>query len=245
MQAVLLCIRVVYRFFYTEVFAREHRVFAFGINVLQHYVFTHIFVSNERQFLTHTRSKSMYSIPVLLGTVRSGRQSIKPARYVVSQLAAMPDVQTELIDLQEYEFPFLEKQFRFQEQPTEAMVRFQQKIESADALIIVSPEYNGGYPGVLKNALDYFLPEYKRKPIGLVTVSGGALGGINAMQQLRQLCFGLGTFAVPVALTVPKVGETFDADGTLLDAGFEQRTTRFLDEVLWYTQAIVAQRQRV
>lgn len=186
----------------------------------------------------------MYSIPVILGTVRAGRQSMKPAQYIVSRLAAVPDVQTELLDLQDYDFPFLEKPFRYQENPSEDMKRFQQKLDNANAIIIVSPEYNGGYPGVLKNAIDHFLAEYKRKSIGLVTVSSGALGGINALQQLRQVCFGLGTFAVPLSLTVPKVGELFDAENNPLDAGFAERATRFLDEVLWYTQALTAQHQR-
>ena len=65
-------------------------------------------------------------------------------------------------------------------------------------LSLVTPEYNNGYPGVLKNALDYFLPEYRRKPVGIVTVSSGGFGGINALAQLRLVLFLMGAYPIPI-----------------------------------------------
>lgn len=180
----------------------------------------------------------MYTIPVILGTVRAGRQSEKAAHYITSRLRDNTRVQTELLDLREWDFPFLHRRYRFQEHPSPMLKDFSDRLEAADSLIIVSPEYNNGYPGVLKNALDYFLPEFRRKPVGLVTVSSSMLGGVSCMQQLRQVCYGLGAFAVPVGLTIPRIGDVFDTDGALIDETFETRGERFLDELLWYTEAV-------
>ena len=108
----------------------------------------------------------------------------------------------------------------------------------AAALIIVAPEYNNGYPGVLKNALDYLLPEYERKPIGIVTVSAGGFGGINCLAQLRLVTLGMGAFPIPESLPVSRVRDSFRDDGTPNDPAYEKRAAVFLDEVLWFAEAI-------
>ena len=118
------------------------------------------------------------------------------------------------------------------------------KIARADSLIIVSPEYNNGYPGVLKNALDYLLPEYERKPVGIVTVSAGGFGGINCLAQLRLVTIGMGAVPIPENLSVSRVHDSFQEDGTPNDAAYEKRAAAFLDEVLWFTEAIAAQKAR-
>lgn len=82
---------------------------------------------------------------------------------------------------------------------------------------------NNGYPGVLKNALDYLLPEYKRKPIGIVTVSAGGFGGINCLAQLRLVALGMGAFPILAALPVSRVQDAFDDAGNPLDQSFEKR----------------------
>jgi len=121
----------------------------------------------------------MYYIPVIAGSTRRDRQSIKVARFVLARLQQRQGVKTELLDLLEYNFPIMEERLHRRDDPPARLQEYADKIQRADSLIIVTPEYNNGYPGVLKNALDYLLPEYERKPIGIVTVSAGNFGGIN------------------------------------------------------------------
>jgi NAD(P)H-dependent FMN reductase len=101
----------------------------------------------------------------------------------------------------------------------------------------VTPEYNNGIPGVVKNAIDYLGPsELKRKPVGIVTVSAGGFGGILCLQQLRQCTMSLGAIPVPASLPVSKVND-FEPD-----AAFDKRAQAFIDELLWLTSAITAKK---
>ena len=185
-----------------------------------------------------------FYIPMILGTVRRERQSAKVARFVLERLSRDERVEAELLDLVEYDFPHLEERLRFRDDPPPRVEEFGGKISRADALVIVTPEYNNGYPGVLKNALDYFLPEYRRKPVGIVTVSAGGFGGITCLAQLRLVTLGMGAFPIPASLPVSRVQDTFDGEGKLLDPSYEKRADSFLKEVLWFAEAISSQKAR-
>ena len=180
----------------------------------------------------------MFHIPIIAGSTRRDRQSIKVARFVLARLQQRNGVQTELLDLLEYNFPIMEERLYHRDDPPRRLREYADKIARADALIIVTPEYNNGYPGVLKNALDYLLPEYERKPIGIVTVSAGGFGGINCLAQLRLVTLGMGAFPIPESLPVSRVRDSFRDDGTPNDPAYEKRAAVFLDEVLWFAEAI-------
>src|SRR3982750_4548245 len=124
-------------------------------------------------------------IPVILGSTRRGRKSERVARFVHNRMSRRENLETEILDLLEYDLPIMEERLRFQENPPDSVRKFSEKIARADAVVIVTPEYNHGYPGVLKNALDYLLPEYKRKPVGIVTVSAGGDGGDTCLAHFR------------------------------------------------------------
>jgi NAD(P)H-dependent FMN reductase len=108
---------------------------------------------------------------------------------------------------------------------------FSTKIKQADAIVIVTPEYSGGYPGVLKNALDYLKDEYRRKPFGIITVSAVETGGILCLVALRQVILHLGGVPIPGSLLFPRVQESFDPEGKL-------------SELLWFTEAFVTQKKK-
>ncbi len=180
----------------------------------------------------------MYYIPIIAGSTRRDRQSIKVARFVIARLQRRKGVETELLDLLEYNFPIMEERLHQRDDPPPRLQEYAQKIARADSLIIVTPEYNNGYPGVLKNALDYLLPEYERKPIGIVTVSAGGFGGITCLAQLRLVTLGMGAFPIPESLPVSRVRDSFKEDSTPNDPAYERRAATFLDEVLWFTEAI-------
>ncbi|MGH9852590.1 MAG: NADPH-dependent FMN reductase, partial [Blastocatellia bacterium] len=123
----------------------------------------------------------MFYIPVILGSTRRGRQSPRVARFISERMKQTGKIETEILDLLEYNFPIMEERLRFRDDPPPGLLEFSQKVARSDSLVIVTPEYNNGYPGVLKNALDYLLPECQRKPIAIVTVSAGGFGGINCL----------------------------------------------------------------
>lgn len=180
----------------------------------------------------------MFYIPIIVGSTRRDRQSIKVARFVLARLQLRKNVETTLLDLLEYNFPIMEERLHHRDDPPPRLKEYAEHIARADSLIIVSPEYNNGYPGVLKNALDYLLPEYERKPIGIVTVSAGGYGGINCLAQLRLVTLGMGAFPIPENLAVSRIHDSFSDEGTPKDPAYERRTETFLDEVLWFAEAI-------
>ena len=180
----------------------------------------------------------MFYIPIIAGSTRRDRQSIKVARFVLKKTQVREGVQTELLDLLEYNFPIMEERLHRRNDPPPRLKEYGEKIGRADSLIIVTPEYNNGYPGVLKNALDYLLPEYERKPIGIVTVSAGGYGGITCLAQLRLVTLGMGAFPIPENLAVSRMHDSFREDGTPNDPAYEKRASAFLDELLWFTEAI-------
>jgi len=132
----------------------------------------------------------------------------------------------------------MEERLHRRDDPPPRLKEYAGKIDRADAIIIVTPEYNNGYPGVLKNAIDYLLPEYERKPVGIVTVSAGGHGGITCLAQLRLVTIGMGAFPIPENLAVSRVHDSFNDDGTPNDPSYEKRAATFLDEVLWFAEAI-------
>jgi len=180
----------------------------------------------------------MLYVPIIVGSTRRERQTIKVARYIFARLRVRGNVETILLDLLEYNFPIMEERLHRRDDPPPRLREYAGHIARADSLILVSPEYNNGYPGVLKNALDYLLPEYERKPIGIVTVSAGGYGGINCLAQLRLVTLGMGAFPIPENLAVSRVHDTFSDQGTPKDPVYEKRTETFLDEVLWFAEAI-------
>jgi len=187
----------------------------------------------------------MLYIPVILASTRRGRQSPKVARFIVERLRRTGRAETQLLDLLELNFPMMEERLRLRDDAPPAVVEFSRQILRADAVVIVTPEYNNGYPGVLKNALDYLGPsEYKRKPFGLVTVSGGNFGGIYCLAQLRLVTLGMGAFPIPAALPVSNVQESFDDEGNPVETAYERRAASFLEEVLWFAEAIKTQREK-
>lgn len=125
--------------------------------------------------------------------------------------------------------------------PPAGAVRLSEALAAADGLVIVTPEYNNSYPGVLKNALDYLLPELKRKPVGIVTVSAGSFGGVSCLAQLRLVLLAMGAAPIPASLPVSRVGQSFSDEGPS-EADIGERAARFIDELVWWTDATVRQR---
>ena len=186
----------------------------------------------------------MFYIPVILGSTRRERQSVKAAKFIIGRMRRDSRIETEILDLLEFDFPIMDERLRFRDDPPARLPEFADKIERADSLVIVSPEYNHGYPGVLKNALDYLLPEYERKPFGFVTASAGSFGGVNCLAQLQLISLGMGAFPIPSSLSIPKIQDAIDAEGEPRSPALDGLAKEFIEELLWFTEAVVNQKAR-
>ena len=193
---------------------------------------------------TKNPTQASFYIPIILGSTRRGRESPKVARFILEGMKHSARIETEILDLLEYNFPIMEERLRLRDDPPPHLREFSEKIARAASLVIVTPEYNNGYPGVLKNALDYLLPEYQRKPIGIVTVSAGGFGGIYCLAQLRLVTLGMGALPIPSALPVSHVHDSFDDEGNPTDPSYEKRAKTFIDDLLWFTEAITTQKMK-
>ena len=177
-------------------------------------------------------------IPVLVGSVRRGRRSIRVARFAAAGLEAA-GARAPLLDLAELDLPIMEERLHKRDDPPPGLVGFSRAIRSADAVVVVSPEYNGSWPGVLKNALDYIYGEWFRKPVGIVTVSAGGYGGVQLHSQLQ--LFFLRVKALPVAgMNVAHVARSFGEDGEPLEARYEKSFAGFVDTLEWYARVVGA-----
>lgn len=180
----------------------------------------------------------MFYIPILLGSIRRNRESLKIATFACRTLSSMSSVETEILDLKELAIPMMEERLRFRQDSPASVRELSVKINRADSVVIVTPEYNSGYPGVLKNALDYLKDEYRRKPFGIITVSSAWSGGILCLASLRQVILHLGGVPIPATLPISSVQDAFDSNGTPRDPKWNKRAKEYFDELLWFTEAL-------
>ena len=178
-------------------------------------------------------SESTLFIPVILGTAREGRRSEHAARFVLGQVKKREGIEAELLDVRDYRLPATDDTGE-----TEVAKKLVAITARADGFIIVSPEYNHGYPGELKMFLDMSDGEYAKKPIAICGVSEGAVGGARMMEQLRSVILDLGATPIPAAVYFAKIEELFDKNGTLLDDSYRARVSKMLDSLLWYAKVL-------
>ncbi|MGC2289488.1 MAG: NADPH-dependent FMN reductase [Thermoplasmata archaeon] len=182
-------------------------------------------------------------LPILMGSMRAERRSIWVARYVHARLAQRPDVTTRLWDPVDLPFGNLVlREWEMTERPA-AVDEFVRAMEHADGFVIVTPEYNYGMPGTLKNLIDHLFDEWNRKPFGFVT-AGGVAGGVRAQDQLRQVISGIRAITIPTAIPVMSVEHTWDENGPKADRKeWDSRFDRFFSELEWYARALKSARE--
>ncbi|MDP4268393.1 MAG: NAD(P)H-dependent oxidoreductase, partial [Bacteroidota bacterium] len=144
----------------------------------------------------------------------------------------------DIIDLNEYNFPVFNERLRFQNNPAEKVVEFTGRIKSADGIIMVTPEYNGGYPASLKNVIDLLYDEWHRKPIAIATVSNGQFGGSQVITSLLFSLWKMRAWVIPAMFPVPYVQNAFDIEGNPADVeAVSKRTENFINELFWCIEA--------
>src|ERR1700739_1484192 len=183
-------------------------------------------------------SRSLF-IPVILGTARMGRLSLHAARLVTEELSKCTGVETGLIDIAKLPLPTNDA--------GEAIKHadFSSKMNKADALVIVSPEYNHGYSGLLKHVLDSCLKKYIHKAVGIVGVSAGPFGGARVIQNLLPVMRELGLVTIFWDVNFSNVQKVFTTEGTLLDDSYVRRIDKFLKELIWMAKALRHGREQI
>jgi NAD(P)H-dependent FMN reductase len=178
-------------------------------------------------------------IPVILGTTRQGRKSEHAARLVLEQTKKRAGVETELIDIRSLPLRLDDAGEQIKDPGFSATVK------RSDGLILVVPEYNHGYPGLLKHVLDSNLEEYIHKAVGICGVSAGPFGGSRVIENLLPVMRELGLVTTFTDVNFSAVGKVFDEEGKLLDESYVRRVDKFLDELIWMSRVLRQGRETV
>lgn len=186
-------------------------------------------------------SDSKLFIPIILGTPRKARESEHVARWVFDKMQERDEIETRFFDVCDFELPHGE----YGQEIKDRFPEWRDAIIRADGLVIVTPEYNHGYPGSLKSVLDLLLKEYIHKAVAFVGVSAGPWGGTRVIEACVPMVRELGLSVAFTDLNFPKVGSKFDVEGKLLDEAYESRVKGFLDEVVWMARTLRWGRENV
>jgi NAD(P)H-dependent FMN reductase len=191
----------------------------------------------------------MTVISIIVGSIRQGRFSEKPAQWILQHLKERSGVDTHLLDLRDFPMPFFD-------QPVppaapgrspyehDVVKKWTAEIARSDGFVIVTPEYNYGPPAVLKNAIDWVYPEWKRKPVAFV--SYGSTGGARSVQQLRETAIELQLAPVRFSVHIPAATLWKHFQGGDVDAGLaelEASAKAMIDDLLWWTAALKTARE--
>ena len=177
-------------------------------------------------------------IEIISGSPRHESLTVRVAKFLQKYLSENSEHEVNILDVREYSLPPVQKVWVSLEHVAEEWKGLGERMFSADAFILVTPEYNGGYSPAMKNLLDHF-PKQSHKPFGIVTASPGVMGGIRASQQMQLLIGALFGVASPYMLITPLVDKKFDEEGNLLDESFRKPIELFVSEYLWLVKKIV------
>jgi NAD(P)H-dependent FMN reductase len=182
---------------------------------------------------------STLNIKIIVGSTRANRFSDKPAQWMFDLATQRADLEVELLDLRDYPLPFFEEALppglAKDNYTNPQVVKWRDKVKEADGFIICTPEYNHGYPAVLKNAFDYTYSAWARKPAAFV--SWGGVGGARAVEQLRLVAIELDMVATRWAVHIPNPWFIKDVS----DIATEQNNNSakaLLDHLTWWTRAL-------
>ncbi len=179
-------------------------------------------------------------IPVILGTVRKGRASENVAKFVFGEVQKRAGVETELIDIRDLNFPVDDAGEQIKH------AKFSETCQRADGLIVVVPEYNRGYPGMLKHVLDSNLKEYIHKAVGICGVSAGGFGGVRVIENLLPVLRELGLVTIFWDGNFSGAQKLFGEDGKILDeATHVKRIDKFLGELIWMSKVLRYGRENI
>jgi NAD(P)H-dependent FMN reductase len=188
-------------------------------------------------------------IQVIAGTTREGRFSERVSKWTLERLSLRDDFDVELVDLRDHPLPFFDAAAparTLREYARDDVERFAQTIDRADGYIVLTGEYNHGYPAVLKNAMDWTWVEWRRKPITFI--GWGNVGGARAIEQLRTVAVEFEMAPLRHAVHIlPDVmiacRQASDPSDISMFEPLDPRLTLLADDLAWWTTTLAARRE--
>ena len=195
-------------------------------------------------------------VKAIIGSIREGRFGERPARWICDELKSWDGIETELLDLKDYPMPLFDPptspSMMDMKYPNEVVQKWSAKINDGDAFVMVTPEYNHGYPSSLKNAIDWLSPEWSRKPVGFV--SYGSAGGSRAVEQLRQVAIEMNMVPIRKSIHmgwefIMKSASNKEMQNTELFSPLRKgmgpdHLAAFVDDLLWMARVLKAAREK-
>nr|WP_119731581.1 NAD(P)H-dependent oxidoreductase [Thermomonospora amylolytica] len=173
---------------------------------------------------------------MIIGSTRRGRFGSTVARWFAEQAGQRTDMTLDVIDLSTAGLPdTLVDEGDDLPAPVRALAP---RLDAADAFVIVTPEYNHSFPAPLKTAIDWFVDEWRAKPVGFVSY-GGMSGGLRAVEQLRLVFSELHAMTVRDTVSFHSCRDKFDDAGRPVDAaGCDAAAKGLLDQLAWWAHAL-------
>jgi len=185
-------------------------------------------------------------IGIILASTREGRMGERVATWAHKHFANQPEVEVEILDLKEYPLPFYE----YNELPSalpngykeEVATRWHNKVQEMDGFVLVTPEYNHGYSGVLKNALDYISGPWTDKPVLIVSYSSGPIGGARVTEQLRAVLGYMRMVVLADATHIGRVAESISEAGEVTSGPYDAMLDKQIAQLIVWTKLLQQKR---
>jgi NAD(P)H-dependent FMN reductase len=175
----------------------------------------------------------MLNLKTIIASMRPGRAGEPIGTWFTGIAQKHPAFEVEVLDLKEINLPFLDEPShpRLQKYEHQHTKDWSTKVASGDAYVLVTPEYNHGYPASLKNALDFLYVEWGNKPVGFVSY-GGIAGGTRALQQLKQIVTALQMVPIVEAVNIPFFAQYLDDEGIFQGTEAQEKSATSMLDVL-------------
>ncbi|HLP71325.1 MAG TPA: NAD(P)H-dependent oxidoreductase [Bacteroidales bacterium] len=181
----------------------------------------------------------MDHICIISSSIRKERFSHRAALYLSAILKDRYHAEVEILDLLEYNFPLFEERLKYLDAPTAETLDFAEKVRKADGLILVVPEYNGGYPASIKNVIDLLTDEWRRKPVAFAVVSNGQFAGSQVIFSLQFTLWKIMALTVSPAMRIADIETSIDENGIPADkALMDKKASATIKELLWHIEAV-------
>jgi len=183
-------------------------------------------------------SNTDFKVVIISSSVREGRKSHRVALYLKNELETQYNCSAHILDLKEYDFPVFHERLKYQKNPLPSAIEFGNTVKHADGVIIVTPEYNGGYPAALKNVVDLLTDEWRKKPVAISTVSDGVFGGAQVLTSIQYVLWKIKAWTVTAQFPNPQVDKNLSETGIPTDSEtMQKRSSPFIKELLWTMEA--------
>ncbi len=189
----------------------------------------------------------MITLKILTGSVRPGRFNDQPVHWIYNLAKKRTDIAVELLDLSKIHLPLLDEPVppSMHQYSQEHTKQWSTLVESADAFIMVTPEYNHSTSAALKNAIDYLFSEWHYKPVSFVSY-GSLAGGSRAVEHLRQIAAEVRLYDLREQILLPNYWENLDAQGNYqFNERHEKSANEIIDQLTFWGEVLKEARAKL